>query len=191
MSLFLAPIHYNVFGKVSYQAGLVKSLLVAYPNADLKDEFERALGPIDGDLANLIDHDNIHGWLQEKIQICEHYLAKTVEGLLDEGLTIEDLEEFFYNQGARLRGIDTGSNLVSTILASFPDGMPCDRAIEPLEMADDRGAWRINTDLHGSFWQDGGGTYYRLRDAWTRGISEANDFELTIDDIYEVKKCTE
>ncbi|MDO5028487.1 MAG: hypothetical protein Q4E36_04390 [Bacillota bacterium] len=192
MSLFLAPIHYKVFGKVVYQVSLINSLFEAYPNPDLEKEFKQSIGPIENkDLKDLIDHDNIHGWLQEKIEICEKFMAKTVEDLLNNGVAITSLEEFFYQKGQELKGYETCSDLVGKIFDSFPDGMPCDRAIEALDLGEDQASWRINTDLHGKFWKDGGQTYYRLRDSWTKGISQGNNFSFSKDEIYEVERCTE
>ena len=71
----------------------------------------------------------------------------------------------------------------------YLDGMPCDRAIQPLELEDTHAKWVQNIDVHGKYWNDGGELYNELRCAMIRGMAENSGFEFKYNEgTYEVTK---
>ena len=78
MSLMLGPIHTWLFRKIKLQNELVdniiaKSIELKYIEDDFKDMIDRRYGVLeDGDLADICDSSNIHGWLQSRITLVEN-----------------------------------------------------------------------------------------------------------------------
>lgn len=51
--------------------------------SDLADIYEKSCSLPEGDIGNIIDPTNIHGWLQDKIAIVERRLAYVAKNLTD------------------------------------------------------------------------------------------------------------
>lgn len=75
MSRFLGKIHYIMFDKINYVDEITRKMSeLLDDNVDLKN-IER------GALEDLIDTDNIHGWLQVRVAIVEDNLARVLSEL--------------------------------------------------------------------------------------------------------------
>ncbi len=192
MSAFLAPIHYNVFNKIKNQNNINEDLLNTFGNEDLKKESISKFGNLpEGELEDIIDHGNIHGWLQENFIMTEKTLSFIVTSLLESGVELNSLREFFKEKGRSFKGLKGADEIFNTFTSFYMDGMPCDRAILPLGFREEMGSWKINEDVHGRYWADNGKTYKELRYAFLEGLSEENYFKVKVDgNLYEVKKCT-
>lgn len=94
MSRFLGKIHYIMFDKINYVDEITRKMSeLLDEKIDLKD-IER------GALEDLIDTDNIHGWLQVRVGIVEDNLAKVLSELKEED-KLEDALKIAYDFGAK------------------------------------------------------------------------------------------
>lgn len=190
MSAFLAPIHYNMYEKIMKQNSINNDLIRDFGNDELNSKIISEIGKLpEGNLEDIIDHGNIHGWLQGQIEVVESSFSLIVESLLENGLSLETLTKWFEDRGKSLPKVNTGEEVYRGFVNSFLDGMPCDRAIQPLEFTEDSARWIQNVDVHGKYWSDGGTTYNTLRAAWIKGLANSNDFVFNFSDgTYEVKR---
>ncbi len=88
MSRFLGPIHHWLYSKINLLEDIEKGILtkVADPavQASLEKELVDTYGPYlnHAPLESLIDQDNIHGWLQNKIKIAELRQSRLIEKIV-------------------------------------------------------------------------------------------------------------
>lgn len=115
---------------------------------------------------------NVHGWLQDKVQLTEKRLAALVESLL------EGHEERFeaIKDAARAFGgkhpvapTSSAPEVYHTLEDVLLDGMPCDRANQVVSSTPEGLEWKCVRDLHSQFWQDGD-RYWAIRDALVDGM---------------------
>ena len=190
MSKFLAPIHQMMYDKIKNQDKINKDLVEFFGKREMFEEIQRNIGSLkDGELEEIIDLQIIHGWLQSLIDIVEESFSEVVRGLLESGVTEEELLEWFENRGKSERIATKGEEVFRIFSDSFLDGMPCDRAIQPIELEENNAKWVQNIDVHKKYWQDDGEMFNKLRCAWIRGMAENSGFEFNKDgEIYEVKR---
>ena len=86
MSAILGPIHHWLFRKIKIQNDLTNAVIAAAKekelNVALLADIDEKFGSLpEGDLGNIIDPTNIHGWLQDKIAIVERRLAYVTKTL--------------------------------------------------------------------------------------------------------------
>ncbi|MFR1138908.1 MAG: hypothetical protein ACLSDN_07985, partial [Anaerococcus vaginalis] len=75
MSEFLGPIHYMMYEKIKFQDKITDFLLDGKT-----EEIDEKIKPVSTDnLENLIDQENIHGWLDSKIDVVENRLAYAIK----------------------------------------------------------------------------------------------------------------
>lgn len=95
---------------------------------DLDDNF-----PLErGNLEDIIDESNIHGWLNERVIRSENRLAKAVSILLED-FDLEKLKNKFFEIGKNYEAGDSPMEVFSFITSKFLDGMPCDHALAILK----------------------------------------------------------
>ncbi|WP_297810868.1 hypothetical protein [uncultured Finegoldia sp.] len=176
MSRFLGPIHYIMFDKIKYLDGITKELCkLSDKNVDL-EKIE------DGSLEDLIDTDNIHGWLQVRVSVVEDNLAKILselkkEGILDDGLKVA------YEFGARENFTGDASDAFQFMSEKFLDGMPCDMANLPLDSDGFEFRWIKRIDVHDKFYIYGQTSeiYDCFRKAWLDGLLSNCELEYFVD----------
>lgn len=142
MSENLGPIHYMMYEKIKFQDKITSYLLGG--KTDKVDEIARAVEnkPLD----QLIDTDNIHGWLDSKIDVVEKRLnyalkvsKKPKEKLFDLGKKVANGKDF-----SDYESIFQDLNLY------LLDGMPCDRGLSA--QVDDGNLYLITTNnLHSKY----------------------------------------
>lgn len=193
MSLFLGYIHHLMYEKILFQEELLTSLL------DLTDEDEKiSLSkdldkefPIEkGDLKDIIDEANIHGWLDERVRRSENRLAKTV-GVLLKDFDIEDLKNKFYDFGKSYESGDTPGEAFNFITSKFLDGMPCDHSLMIVKNDEDEFVFEVVRDLHRDIWANyvNPDLYWDLRDAFIGGSLENSGLKYEkIDETYVIRK---
>lgn len=192
MSAFLAPIHFNVFEKIKNQKQIVENLINDFGDDSLREKLYKTYGEVpEGDLEDIIDLKNIHGWLQDEFIKTEKSLSFVVNELLENNINIDDLKRWFKNQGENFKGLNSPNEIFITFSTFYMDGMPCDRAITPIDFNEKEGSWQLNNDLHKSYWKDEGFIYNQLRNSWLEGLANSNGYDFKFENnIYEVKKCT-
>ena len=104
MSLFLGKIHYWLFNKILWFENLEEEIIkFAQENGldvdSIRGEIESKYGKKleNKNLEEIIDTDNIHGWLQNRIHCAEGRMAAWTSFLIENG-KIGDLEKIYVKQ---------------------------------------------------------------------------------------------
>ena len=201
MSAFLGPIHSWLFHKIKFQDELVQSILefVHSKNyqVELLAQIDYRYGVLEsGELADIIDESNIHGWLQERITIVENRLAFLITVVTDEHPErIMDINDAVYEFG-RNHAVEGGISLkeaygyLDNILLN---GMPCDRVNEIASETDECITWVQTVDIHAPYWQMIHGNieyYYAIRESLVVGMLENSgiSYQQTDDGTFELRK---
>lgn len=170
MSAFLGPIHNWLFRKIKFQDELVQYIIEFVKSqgyqVPLLAQLDQRYGKLEsGELADVIDESNIHGWLQERITVVENRLAFVVTVTTDEHPErIMDISEAVYEFG-RSHAAENGISVkeaygyLDNLLLS---GMPCDRVNDITDETTDTITWVQTVDIHAPYWQmiHGNAEYY-------------------------------
>lgn len=201
MSAFLGPIHNWLFNKIKFQDELVQNIIEVVRSKDyqveLLDQIDRRYGVLeDGELADIIDESNIHGWLQERITIVENRLAFLITMVTDEHPErIMDINDAVYEFGKK-HAVESGISLkeaygyLDNLLLS---GMPCDGVNEITSETDEGITWIQTVDIHAPYWQMIHGNmeyYYAIRESLVVGILENSGimYRQTENQSFELRK---
>ncbi len=199
MSAFLGPIHYWLYDKIEVEEEILNDIINLAKGKDEKvsgyvKQSEKQYGePKIGKLEDLIDHSNIHGWLQNCIISVDTRLAFVITKLLDTNIvTIKELEEVFSKNGEKYGSLCKNDNMAvenifTEIYNKLLAGMPCDRVNEVIQNNKDEFIWKTTKDVHKEHWDKVGGNviiYKKLEKAWIRTFVETIDNNLK----YEVKE---
>lgn len=201
MSAFLGPIHYWLYNKIQIQEEFVQNIINTSEKnnwcENLADEVEKNFGKREErNLEEIIDQNNIHGWLQSKISNVESKLAFVVTNILKKNQDyISELKKVAFNFGeskaiAGGTGADECYNILNNTLI---DGMPCDRVNELIESDEEQCVWRQNICVHSDYWENIGSDisiYYELRHEIIKGmLSKSNlEFIANEDGFYVIKR---
>ncbi|MBS5967362.1 MAG: hypothetical protein KIA06_07955 [Finegoldia magna] len=176
MSRFLGKIHYIMFDKINYVDKITRSMSKLLDDVDLKNIES-------GALEDLIDTDNIHGWLQVRVAIVEDNLAKILSELKKEG-RLEDALKIAYDFGAKEDFSGDASDAFQFMSDKFLDGMPCDMANLPVESNYGEFRWVKRIDVHEQYYIYGESSevYDEFRHAWLDGLLSGCDVEYVVED---------
>lgn len=205
MSAFLGPIHHWLFNKINIQENLTKELLEfaedkAAEVLELRQESYNKYGtPVKGNLEDIIEGDNIHGWLQERVTSAEYRLAYVVTHLIDDKyITIEEAKNLFRANGKKTfskleEEVLTPVGAYEAIFDSLLEGMPCDRVNEVITSNEDEVIWKVSRCIHEAYWNEVGGDiiyFYMIRNAWIEGFLEGTSmhYEKIEDQTYRIRK---
>lgn len=189
MSAFLGPIHHWLYNKIQLQQSIVDDIYTLGINygLSLQKECDDKYGRFENKpLEEMIDHGNIHGWLQDRVSQVEYKYAYSVKLLLDQNPTLlSQLKELLSTKGS-----DLGKSLAEThpdsagmykiISDNLLDGMPCDHANSIADKNENQIIWKRNLCVHHKYWDEVGGdinVYYELREAWLEGLAKECGFE--------------
>lgn len=192
MSKFLAPIHGLLFNKIKVSENLEKALINSYREAygeevnilvnDINEKFGEPLE--DGLIEDLVDADNIHGWLQNKIAMAETRQAKLIGDVIKKfGEEAEKIAFNVFNNQARelakqaeaIYESDTAPKIYEALNAYILEGMPCDNANKVTIKEIDIFEWKNVKCLHRGYWEVVGAkveTLYTLRFSWIKTFIE-------------------
>ena len=121
MSKNLGPIHYMMYDKIKFQDDITAYLL-----GDKIEEAEIIEKPVArGSLDSLIDQDNIHGWLDSKIDIVEKRLAYALAHADSAKKKMYD----FGKEQAEGKDFSNFNTIFNDLNMYLLDGMPCDRGL--------------------------------------------------------------
>lgn len=207
MSAFLGPIHYWLYNKIQLHEILIEEIMeLANKNGyntdnTLRESFKRYGAPVTGPLENVIEHSNIHGWLQEKIISVEKRLAYVVTELIKNNVVKKEDIAGIFNQNAKETmkelGTKDGSpqDFFTLIFDYMLEGMPCDRINEIIENDSTSITWKTTRCLHKDYWDEAGGDinkFYYFRESWINGFLEASSagyrYERTGDAVSTIRK---
>lgn len=201
MSENLGPIHYWMYNKIQMQEELTRDIAATAKKLGWKELSENDLEkqytrddsrPLD----EVIDENNIHGWLQGHIHDAEGRYAALVTALLKADPTrIEQMKAAAFAFGQRHASDPeaTAFDLYHDLDGILINGMPCDHINVVTVQEDDHFVWNELEDLHSGYWKDAGGdpeNYRILRAEVIRGIISGADFELRLPEegTYEIIK---
>jgi hypothetical protein len=188
MSAFLGKIHYMLYNKIQLQEDILEGIEKfakekGIPTEDIIAKINNEYGyPERGPLENAINHDNIHGWLQSKIQSVESRTAALFTELKESyKVKTEELSGIFYNNGKAARqNLDdydySPEDMFVLIYNHLLEGMPCDRINETVSGSEDQYVWKTTRCIHTEAWNSAKGDindFYLLRDSWIKGFLEA------------------
>lgn len=193
MSAFLGPIHYWLYNKIELQEELIQNIVEAAEKnnqcEDLANEVERNFGKTETKaLEEIIDQNNIHGWLQARISHTESKLAFVVTNILRKNPDyISELKKTAYSFGeSNAAPEDLAADACYKLLNdTLIDGMPCDRVNELIESGDNQTAWRQNLCVHSDYWQNIGSdvsVYYELRHEIIKGMLSKSGLEYIVNE---------
>lgn len=188
MSAFIGPIHYWLYEKihlVSQREEYIysKASEMCGPTAEeLREQVWQTYGqPLpDADLSELIDHDNIHGWLQRQINIAESREAAFIKELLAMcGSTATELVEQAFSEHGKMTGenakaqgkydSNTAPDIYKALNDYYLNGMPCDQADMVVASQPDSVVWETGECLQEPNWKRVGvdpGTMMKFYQSW-------------------------
>lgn len=193
MSLFLGHIHYIMYDKILFQEEILDNLL-NFLEEEKRNELKKDLDeefPLEkGNLEDIIDESNIHGWLNERVVRSENRLAKTVSILLRD-FDLEKLKNKFFEIGKNYKAGEAPMEVFSFITSKFLDGMPCDHALAILKNDEDEFVFTVLSDVHKNIWKDyvSPEIYWVLRDSFILGSLNSSDLKFEkIEENYVIRK---
>ncbi len=186
MSAFLGPIHYWLYQKIEIQSTISSKIemFLEEKQPEATKQLDQKYGEIaTGELEEMINHENIHGWLQAEIVKTESRLAAAVTTLIEmKPDSMEAIRGIFYDEGVK-RGKDfsitNAKEAFKAINDTLLDGMPCDHVNEIKEQDEEHVQWVRTTDIHKPHWDEVGGDsnhYHLLREAYIKGILKESDY---------------
>ncbi len=219
MSRFLGPIHQWLFNKIKLYEDLESNIIenvqkdLDVDMGDMVSGLQEQLGsPMPNrPLEELIDTDNIHGWLQNRITIAETRQAALITNIIekfgDKGLdivknTYENHGEACGNDGKENYEVTTAQELYKALNNYILNGMPCDNANNITINEENRLQWKVESCLHKGYWENVKGdlnVLYELQEIWMSSfIKNANtkfEFSFSIEEnngqkvlVYEINK---
>lgn len=190
MSAFLGKIHYWLYHKILWHEHLLQEVIGLaasknIPVEEIKETVYSKYGEPDfSPLEEVIDHGNIHGWLQSRIESIEYRIAAVVTELISKhGIKVEDLQTIYKENGIKAAQsaevvVNSPQDLFSHIFDFLLSGMPCDRVHETVSDTDTEFSWKTTRCLHKEYWDAVSGdvnSFYELQDAWIDGFVKAID----------------
>lgn len=190
MSAFLGPIHKIVYAKCMrldrLTAEIIDEASKEY-NMDYANILNEALPSLTyGNLEEIIDLSNIHGWLSEQVELAELRYAYIVGAVSKQDKGIDLLKRLSFRAGEEIS--DEISKQMSvkqafnTIGFNVLDGMPCDGGINVVLFEDDAVEWSLNLEAHKMAWGAVNSSiddFIKLRHSLYDGIFSKIDYKLT------------
>ncbi|GAA3642864.1 hypothetical protein [Asaccharospora irregularis] len=193
MSLFLAPIHSWLFGKIKLLQDLELSIVKSHIDkfgeeaSNVQKEAQDIYGQyIDSrPLEELIDTDNIHGWLQERIKEVESRSAYIITKYHDmyKEQSKEITENEYEIQAKKCAANDenktnTPENVYMSLNNYILSGMPCDRVNSITEKNEEVIVYHQTGCIHRANYEMGKANLdymYHLKELWVKTFIENLD----------------
>lgn len=178
MSAFLGPIHFWMYDKIQAQEELIRRMAQkAVAEGWASEEAARSyVNTEDRPLDEIIDGDDIHGWLTAHIDDAENRYAQLVTNLLNgHEERLDALKELVYAYGAEhaLAAESEPAELYRGIESYTLNGMPCDGVNIVTDKSAAHFSWEQRFDVHSPYWTQAGGKpqiYYDLRNQLIAGL---------------------
>lgn len=189
MSAFLAPIHTWLFNKILLAQDLEKNIVKLHVDKYGKDsiEIQNEAISIYGDyiqnkpLEDLININNIHGWLQDRIKEVEsrssYIITRYLEMHSEESKCLT--REAYVSQAKECAKRDNKTSLPEDVYISLNNyilaGMPCDRANSIIEKNGDFIVYEQNNAIYKENLELGKANLeyiYELKELWVKTFVE-------------------
>lgn len=183
MSKQLAPIHVDLYKRIVLFENIERVIVEKTDRIEGHKILESRFGPYlsQGNLEDLIDPNNIHGWLQNAINTIESRQASLIFALMNaDPKLLEKAKTAYYEIGFETGAFfnaDSPIELYNNLTTVLLDGMPCDRANRIIENDDDSVQWKTEVCVHHDNWDKQGvdvKLYYQFRTEFIRGFIKAN-----------------
>ena len=184
MSLYLGKIHYWLFNKILWFENLEERIIELANEMGLDTEQEKKLIEEryskklqNKNLEEIIDSNNIHGWLQHRIHASEGRMAAWIGFILKNRMDgLSKLKKVFEEQATtaakeakKEKNYTTASDIYNCINDYILDGMPCDRVNIVSVSQDNLVIWERRICVHKDLWSKEGvdvSIFYDLRNSW-------------------------
>ncbi len=191
MSAFLGPIHHWLYRKIKLQEELVISLVTLLKekgiDAGIEEKVNAVYAPLpSGNLEDMIDETNIHGWLQERVSLVENRLAYVVTQIAKNEISNLDIISQITNDFGRnntIQELDSARKAYQELQDRLLDGMPCDHVNQVISESDKEVVYQVTNDIHGQYWMAQGGdaqNYQRIKESLIKGMLENSPFEFEV-----------
>lgn len=123
------------------------------------------------DLDTACDPDDVHGWIQARLDKAEKNLADICTKVLDEKpYALKDLKKTAYLFGYRYSQMCTDALSAYQLLDNvLLNGMPCDAVNMVDETSPEKVVWHEAMDMHSKYWKDAS-VYREIRNEVIRGL---------------------
>lgn len=190
MSAFIGKIHYWLFNKIQLHENIIDEITAFSNNKGvdtnriIENSYKKYGMPVKGNLENEIEHNNIHGWLQDRIVSVEKRLAFVITEVLNKGIIKkEEISRVFEKNAENTMkkasvSVSSPQDFFTGVFDYMLEGMPCDRVNEIIESNGTKISWKTTKCLHSEYWNEVGGdieNYYYCRNAWINGFLSASD----------------
>lgn len=190
MSQFLAPIHTWLFNKIKLVQDLESNIVKVHIDTfgeevlSVQEEAIKLYGEYiqNKPLEELIDVNNIHGWLQNKIIEVESRSAYIISKYYDiykeksKELTTEEYKKQAIEcANDESNKVNSPDNVYISLNNYILSGMPCDRATSITEKNDDYVVFEQVGCIHKKNYEKGNGNLnylYELKDLWIKSFVE-------------------
>lgn len=202
MSQFLAPIHTWLFNKIKLAQDLESNIVKVHIDTfgeevlNVQEEAIKLYGEYiqNKPLEELIDVNNIHGWLQNKIIEVESRSAYIISKYYDiykeksKELTTEEYKKQAIEcANDESNKVNSPDNVYISLNNYMLSGMPCDRATSITEKNDDYVVFEQVGCIHQKNYEKGNGNLnylYELKDLWIKSFVE----NLSVKYVYNKKE---
>lgn len=184
MSAFLGPIHGIVYDKIKAEEVKVQHMVAKMQDTRVSAVVEELPAPVIGTLEDVIDLNNIHGWLSEQVQGVDARYAAVVGAVRDAkgdaGIhALLPIEQRFGETAAQELPQDMElAQAFMQLRHKMLDGMPCDGGLVQETEGDTEIHFRINPNAHPAIVHQGlEDVFYLLRESWLQGFAKTLGLE--------------
>ncbi|MGL5001207.1 MAG: hypothetical protein ACRC6J_05750 [Cetobacterium sp.] len=210
MSLYLGKIHYWLFNKILWLQNLEENVVQSAQSHGL--DIETAKAKItekygeelkNKNLDEIIDLNNIHGWLQNTIHTSEGRLAAWVGFILEKDSdAMNNLKVVFEksgviaaNEAKSTAQYSTAGDIYNCLTNYILDGMPCDRVNVVTVSEENLVSWERRLCVHKEVWEKENvdvNVFYDLRKSWietfVKTLNSSFEYSEVSETSYNIKK---
>ncbi len=209
MSLFLGKVHFWLFNKILWFENLEEEIIKAFETRGVdiskaKIVIENKYGKKleNKNLEEIIEVNNIHGWLQNRIFTSEGRMAAWIKFFLDIDKDARIILEKIFKEQGEIAGKEAKEKIEhETAFAIYNsmnnyvlDGMPCDRVNIITISEDNIVQWERAMCVHEKLWDNENlsvDIFYSLRNLWIESFVNKVNNEFKFIEIskgkYEIK----
>ncbi len=201
MSAFLGHIHHWLYSKISRVAEREQLIyekaeeMCGATAEELREQVWQIYGTPqpDAKLEEIIDHNNIHGWLQRQVTIAETREAAFIKELVDTcGSAAQDIAKTAYSEHGRICGLhakeqgkyktEVPEGIYQALNDYLLNGMPCDEGDTVIQNEAQKIVWEGKVCLQERNWAKAGVDKNLMKDLyqqWFAGFVTAVNPEFT------------
>lgn len=186
-----AEIHIWMFNKIKLQNKfsdeIINQLSDESQKVQIRNQAIESFPFPKGNLEEIIDHENIHQWLEKHLVLTDRKLAWVIGQVKNNPLTLRNLEDIFFQLGKKHKDTTQPawlkpSYVYRTITDALTEGMPCDKANQVISHDENHLEWKVERCMHQETWESENvqiDDFYLLRDAWIKGLLDGSEFTYT------------